>query len=1022
MPDTTRSDSSSAASGKIPARRMRDLIHARDREVRVGLLVLLSTLAFLFTFTLSIGDKYAAAASQVLAANRLQAPDEIGIESTRVSLLHLAPSKPRRTPTATLTNMPTLVPTSTNTPTNTLTSTPTKTLTYTPTYTAAASGTPTDTPTNTPTDTPTDTATPTETPTFTLTDTPSHAPTDTPTFTQTYTPTSTAMATATNTNTTTSTATNTPLPTATSTSTNTPTNTPTNTATFTPTDTPTNTSTATPTNTATVTPTPIGIQPLLYTTLDNALAVSSPVNGIGAGSVISTTPTNDFVVGGVGNGIRIDGANEFVSFVETNGTTNNVNLTAGTIDFWYQPFYANTDGISHRIFSIGNRNAAGSIALYKRTATYNNDLYVQVMDAAGGPHVTTVPTAAYGWSANQWVELRITWDSTVATGVASIHVYLNGIEVTAYSTLATGGFAMPLPSTSQTIYIGSVSNVETNAATGVLDEFKIYFGAIAPAPTPSPSPTRSPTPTGAPSSPTPDTIPPTVAITFPANGTTLSNSITLTANATDNVGVAGVQFQLDGVGIGQQVTVPPYSMVLDTTTIADGAHALTAVARDTSNNTAVSSAVSVTVNNTNRPNIVLIVSDDQRWDTMQYMPLINSLLGSASVKFDNAFVTTSECCPSRASILTGLYAHNHGVLQNYGTNGGAPAFKDGSTIATWLQATGYKTGLYGKYLNAYYLLSPYIPPGWNEFHAFVQPDDGLYYNYTFNDNGVVSTFGSSPQDYSTDVLSAKAVQFINSTPSNQPFFLYFTPYGPHDPATPAQSDLGSYSGLLPWRPASFNEADVSDKPTWVRQLPLLTTTQIATGDAFRQRQLETLQSVDRAVSSIVSALSQTNRMNNTMIIYLSDNGLTWGEHRWLDNKGCVYEECVRVPLWVRLPGGVGRNDSNLVANIDLAPSIAEYAGVPVPSKVNGLSFMGLLNDPQASWRTNLLLEELGGATATNFQAVRTSQYVYAEYQNGDKELYDLQADPLQLNNIANDPNYAAIITQLQSLLAALKNS
>jgi arylsulfatase A-like enzyme len=523
--------------------------------------------------------------------------------------------------------------------------------------------------------------------------------------------------------------------------------------------------------------------------------------------------------------------------------------------------------------------------------------------------------------------------------------------------------------------------------------------------------------------PPPDTTPPSVNITFPISGTTVSNNILVSANASDNVAVAGVQFQMDGVDIGAEDTTAPYNVSLDTTTTSDGNHTLTAVARDSAGLTTTSNPVQVVVNNNNRPNIVLIITDDQRWDTMQYMPLINSLLGSEAVKFSEAFVSTPLCCPSRSGTLTGLYTHNHGVFQNYPPNGGATFFNDSSTLATWLEDTGYRTGLYGKYLNDYDALSPYIPPGWSEWHALTDPDDNLYFNYLLNDNGVITAYGSNAQDYSTDVVASKAVQFINNTPQGQPLFLFFTPFAPHAPFIPAPADVGSFSSLPPWRPPSYNEADVSDKPFYVQQRPLLTPSQSSTGDQMVQSQLESLQSVDRAVQSIVNALSSAGRLDNTIIIFTSDHGYMWGEHRLLDEKDCVYEECIRVPFWVRVPGQTARTETQMVQNIDLAPTLAEFAGVVLPSPVNGSSFVSILNDPAAPWRSEILVELMRPTEFLNrnFQAVRTSQYIYAEYNVGDRELYDLAVDPYQLTNVVNDPAYASVVTNLQNLLNILRN-
>lgn len=420
-----------------------------------------------------------------------------------------------------------------------------------------------------------------------------------------------------------------------------------------------------------------------------------------------------------------------------------------------------------------------------------------------------------------------------------------------------------------------------------------------------------------------------------------------------------------------------------------------------------------------RLNIVLILTDDQRPNTLAYMPRTQALLVSQGVEFTNAFATTPLCCPSRSSILTGLYSHNHGVLGNFPPIGGAPRFVDTSTIATWLERSGYRTALIGKYLNAYDQLLPFPhrPPGWSTWRAFKVADYG---SYVLVEDSVEIPFGAAPADYSTDVLATEAEAFIASTPDSQPLFLYFTPYAPHAPATPAPQDAGSFSSFPPWRPPSYNEADVSDKPAWVQGLPLMTAATSAATDSFVQHQIESLQAVDRAVDRLVQALARSGRLDSTVIIFASDNGMSWGEHRHL-TKNCVYEECIRVPLIIRGPRIAPRQDTHLVALMDLAPTIAHLAGLTPPGTVNGTDLGPLLENPGAPYRQDLLFEVLaqvlGGAT---FSAVRTDRYMYSELTSGELELYDLQSDPYELNNLASDPSQAGLIATLRARLLALE--
>ena len=515
-----------------------------------------------------------------------------------------------------------------------------------------------------------------------------------------------------------------------------------------------------------------------------------------------------------------------------------------------------------------------------------------------------------------------------------------------------------------------------------------------------------------------DATPPSVAIGAPAAHATVSGLVALAATASDDVGVAGVRFEVDGVRVGAEDTTAPYSVTWDASA-AIGSRVITAIARDAAGNSAVSTPVPVTVAApATRPNVVVVLTDDQRADHMGYLPLTTALLAGEAVRFEQAFATTPLCCPSRASLLTGLYAHNHGVMKNAAPNGGATSFRPASTIATWLQGAGYRTALVGKYLNEYELLAPAVPPGWSEFHALVLPNPMDYYGYSVNHNGAVVSYGSTAQDYSTTVLANRALQVIASTPAGQPLFLYFAPFAPHAPSRPEPSDVGRFAGLPPHRPPSYDEPDASDKPARFANAPRFTAAQMAASDALHQRMVESLQAVDRAVASIVGALQQSGRWSSTLFIFTSDNGLAWGEHRLLDTKPCLYEECARVPLWVRAPGIAARRDSTLVGLIDLGPTIAEWAGVAPATPVNGLSLVPLLRLPGLPLRSELLLEV--PLTEGRPFGVRTARHVYVEYASGERELYDLVTDPFQLTNIVNVPANAALVAQLSAKLAALK--
>lgn len=425
------------------------------------------------------------------------------------------------------------------------------------------------------------------------------------------------------------------------------------------------------------------------------------------------------------------------------------------------------------------------------------------------------------------------------------------------------------------------------------------------------------------------------------------------------------------------------------------------------------------------PDIVLIVTDDQPFHMQKFMPRTKALIGDRGVRFQRAFASSPLCCPSRAGILSGQHTHNHGVLDNDAPDGGAELFDDASTLATWLRQAGYRTALVGKYLNEYSLLEPfpYIPPGWNVWNAFVREK---YTDYDLVEKGVVVHYGSSAAEYSTTVLADKAVQFINQTARTRPLFLYLAPFAPHFPAKPAPAHAGSASGVPPYRPANYNEPDVSDKPTWVQALPRLTPAQIDSVDnRIYRRMIESLQEVDRSVERVVNALQSKGRLANAVIVFTSDNGYSLGAHRWI-RKSCPYEECIRTPLLVRAPGVSPRTEQALVSNIDLAPTFAELAGVTPPAGVNGMSLLPLLRNPRTPWRDAVLLEFLGspeGVTPapTNFQAVRTARYLYAEYTNSERELYDLAVDPQQLSNVAGDPAYASTVASMKVKLETLRS-
>jgi N-acetylglucosamine-6-sulfatase len=421
-------------------------------------------------------------------------------------------------------------------------------------------------------------------------------------------------------------------------------------------------------------------------------------------------------------------------------------------------------------------------------------------------------------------------------------------------------------------------------------------------------------------------------------------------------------------------------------------------------------------------NVVLIVLDDWRWDEAgvptalneafpaSYLPIIREELVGQGFFGSNAFVVNSLCCPSRASILTGNYSHTTGVWNNQSVlgRGGFASFrpKEGSTLATWFDGAGYRTALVGKYVNGYNALT-YRPRGWDRWVAFEGRSTG-YFNYRLTIDGTVRSYGSSPADYSTDVLGAYAVDVIDTTPADTPLFLYFTPYAPHAPFTPAPRHLGMFAGYQPKMPPNLAEADVSDKPAWVRALARKGGSWAAT----KRKQMEMLMAVDDAIGSIVTALQQSGRLDNTAIVLTSDNGLSGGSHRWTSKKS-AWDEAIRVPLIIRAPSvPPATTNRQLMLNIDIADTLSELTGVPIPM-TDGVSLLSSLQGDPTPLRTVFGIEHLvDTASPPSYCGVRTLTHKYVRYSTGEEELYDLVNDPWELSSVHASPAYASLKADL----------
>ena len=458
-----------------------------------------------------------------------------------------------------------------------------------------------------------------------------------------------------------------------------------------------------------------------------------------------------------------------------------------------------------------------------------------------------------------------------------------------------------------------------------------------------------------------------------------------------------------------------------------------------------------TVTRQTQPNVIVIMTDDQPYGLTAAMPNVQNLLADRGVRFENAFATTGLCCPARTTVLRGQYVHNHEVLSNGGPQGGFPKFYqtgyEASTLATWLQGAGYRTALMGKYLNAYPYGPPeddppdytaprdsYIPPGWGEWFGFYDvpkdPNNTPYrmYGYRVNEDGRARWYGNRADEYQTDVLAERATNFVRQSGRNStPFFLFLTPTAPHFPTIPAARHIGRFADLQAPRSPAFNEADTSDKPRWVQAAPRFSEAKVAELDKVYRRQAEMLLAVDEMVGALVETLIGTGELQNTYIIFTSDQGFHSGEHRLSKMKLTPYAATSQIPLIIRGPGvPEGAVREQLVLNTDLAPTIAGLVGAPVPEFVDGRTLEPLWQEEAPAWRQTSLaefwprraIEDYGlehlnvDVTVPTYRAVRSLTHLFVEYTyldgTTDGELYDLVNDPFELENLYRRTDPAVI--------------
>jgi Arylsulfatase A and related enzymes len=428
-----------------------------------------------------------------------------------------------------------------------------------------------------------------------------------------------------------------------------------------------------------------------------------------------------------------------------------------------------------------------------------------------------------------------------------------------------------------------------------------------------------------------------------------------------------------------------------------------------------------------RPNVIVIDTDDMNQTDMFVMRNTLSLLGAHGTTFNNSYVSYPLCCPSRATFLTGQYAHNHGVLtdQRFGD------LDSSNTLAVWLRRAKYRTAMVGKYLNGYGITDPrLIPQGWTQWDALTGGTEQHRYNFKLNENGKVRRYGRKPSNYIDYVLDSKVNAVLKQwTISPKPFFIYYNPNNPHgesgtppwstrDPE-PAPQYLGVFGDITAPHPPNFDEANVSDKPSQIQDIPRLSDAELADIDRRYRGRLESLLSVDDEVKRIFGLVRKYGDKRKTFFVFTSDNGLLMGAHR-IEFKDYLYEEAERVPLIIRGPGfpqNVTRDQ--LAGNIDLAPTITALTGATPGRTMDGTPLLPLAKNPAEGVNRSLLFESFDLGTF----GVRQGPWAFNRWNNGEEELYNLEDDPYELTNLLHGPgasSYAAIRDQLATRLAQLK--
>ncbi len=435
-------------------------------------------------------------------------------------------------------------------------------------------------------------------------------------------------------------------------------------------------------------------------------------------------------------------------------------------------------------------------------------------------------------------------------------------------------------------------------------------------------------------------------------------------------------------------------------------------------------------------NVVFVLADDLDWNLFQQVPRL-AALQDQGMTFTNHTVTDSLCCPSRTSILRGQYIHNHRVVSNLSrTGGGWPTFRDrgeeNDCLPVWLQSAGITTALFGKYLNDYPdkpKAARYVPPGWNQWAVPTSRGDSYTgYNYVLNDNGRLRSYGKKQTDFLNDVITNKATDFIRTAPNG--FFLELSTYNPHKPAPVAVRNKGTHAATVAPRTPSYNNYGVNEA-SWLKSIKPITPWKQSKLDALWRKRAQSAESVADSVDAVMAALRETGRDANTLVVITTDNGYHVGTHRLTKGKRTAFREDTVVPMVVIGPGVTpGTRIDAMTSTIDLAPTFSSILGTQAPAWVDGRSLTEIIASGQVppTWRNATVSESLGTSgpgdpdyqpqAPPSFTAIRTPDYLFVVYRDGEREMYDVKADPFEMNNIANsaDPRLvAALYSQLQAV-------